>query len=637
MTTRSPNPLALMDELYEDGPCGLLFLDGNGRLIHVNRTLLDWTGYSEAELQKSSPYALLLTVPGSLLFQTHCIPLLRLRGFISEISLDLRCKDGRQMPVLLAANVKKDESGTESLIRILFVSAPNRREYERELLRARTQAEEAADKLRRMSEEAQRKVAEQDVLLASVARMTSGDLDTPVWMDSQSYLFPLASALDRMRKDILDQICKLKEHTVEVQQLNKELRRQIEQRSRLLVASMESGLASGMDAGKEEYSTEIQPILARGTLLADRYVIGDILGQGGMGTVYGVTRVSDGRHFAAKILGDKPSYRAMARFAREAQLLARINHPNLIDIIDVDITEDRVAYIIMELVRGKSLAELVNRYGERDFMLWILLQTAEALTAVHSAGAVHRDLKPANILVANRTDGAVMVKLADFGISRLLETVADTPKTSDLAAQEIASLAAQIGEVNRTRSAMGQANTWLGQLQSAVTEEHSGGVGLSPRVVDPPMVMITPRELASTADGDVSRPRVRHRRLSEELTQAGAILGTPLYMAPELRSGAHQALPSSDVFSFGMVAYEVLTGSLPFEQPPLLWESLGIVSPTMIPLQKRCAGLHPLLCAVLEACLSVDPLQRPTAADLVRVLTSVMAPAARNASVQRHG
>jgi PAS domain S-box-containing protein len=379
-------------ELYEDGPCGLLFVDGAGRLVHVNRTLLAWTGYSDAELRQGSPYSLLLTVPGALLFQTHCIPLLRLRGVISEISLDLRCKDGRQMPVLLAASVKKDDAGKESLVRVMFASAPNRREYERELLRARTQAEDAADKLRRMTEQAQRKVAEQEVLLASVAQMTSGDLDTPVSMDSESSLFPLASALDRMRKDILEQLRKLQEHTAEVQQLNKELRRQIEQRSRLLVASMESDLARSDSFDSEETSTETQPILARGVVLADRYLIGDILGQGGMGTVYEVVRLSDGKHFAAKVLGDKPSYRAMARFAREAQLLARINHPNLIDILDVDITEDRVAYIIMELVRGKSLAELTHRYGERDLMLRILLQTAQALTAVHAAGAVHRDL-----------------------------------------------------------------------------------------------------------------------------------------------------------------------------------------------------------------------------------------------------
>lgn len=629
MSTLPQSSLALMEELYEDGPYGLLFLDGRGQLVHVNRTLLSWTGYSEAELQKSSPYSLLLTVPGALLFQTHCIPLLRLRGFISEISLDLRCKDGRQMPVLLAANVKKDETGTESLVRVLFVSAPNRREYERELLRARTQAEDAASKLRRMSEEAQRKVAEQEVLLQSVARMTSGDLDTPVGVDSQSSLFPLASALDRMRKDILDQICKLKDHAAEVQQLNKELRRQIEQRSRLLVASMESGLASGMDAEKEEYSTDIQPILARGTLLAERYVIGDILGQGGMGTVYEVTRAADGRPFAAKVLGDKPSYRAMARFAREAQLLARINHPNLIDIIDVDITEDRVAYIIMELVRGKSLAELRHRYGERDFMLWILLQTAEALTAVHSAGAVHRDLKPGNILVANRDDGTVMVKLADFGISRLLDSVADTPNTSAQAAREMASLAARMDAEHRTRGALGQASTWLGQLQSAVTEELSHQSVPPPQTVDPPMVFITPRELGPTTDGDSTRSKGRRRRLSEELTQAGAILGTPLYMAPELRSGAQLALPSSDVFGFGMVAYEVLTGTLPFEQPPLLWADLGITSPTVIPLQKRCLGLHPLLAQTLDACLSIDPRLRPTAAELVQVLAGSLAPAAR--------
>jgi serine/threonine protein kinase len=243
---------------------------------------------------------------------------------------------------------------------------------------------------------------------------------------------------------------------------------------------------------------------------------------------------------------------------------------------------------------------------------------------------IHRDLKPANILVASRADGSTDVKLADFGISRLLDTVPDTPNTPAQAAQQLASLVAQVGELSRTRSALGQASTWQGQLQSAVTEELSSGITPSLRTTDSPVVILTPRESAKSAGKETLSGKGRRRRPSEELTQAGAILGTPLYMAPELRRGAHLALPSSDVFSFGMVAYEVLTGSLPFEQPPLLWEDLGIVAPLLIPLQKRCAGLPMGLAHTLESCLAIDPLLRPSAAALVSSLLSVLIPTKHN-------
>ena len=101
--------------------------------------------------------------------------------------------------------------------------------------------------------------------------------------------------------------------------------------------------------------------------------------------------MSDGRHFAAKILRIKPNSHTMVRFAREAQMLARLRHPNLIAIVDVDITEDRVAYIVMELARGTSLAELGRYYGDCAYMVPILSQIADALSAVHADGIVHRE------------------------------------------------------------------------------------------------------------------------------------------------------------------------------------------------------------------------------------------------------
>jgi serine/threonine-protein kinase len=114
------------------------------------------------------------------------------------------------------------------------------------------------------------------------------------------------------------------------------------------------------------------------------------------------------------------------------------------------------------------------------------------------------------------------------------------------------------------------------------------------------------------------------RRLREDLTLAGAILGTPLYMAPELRVGAKLALPSSDIFSFGMMAYEVLTRRLPFDKPPLIWADLGVGEPRFEPLDRLCPGLDPELVRALEGCLAKDPQRRPTAHDLAVVLSAAL-------------
>ena len=105
-------------------------------------------------------------------------------------------------------------------------------------------------------------------------------------------------------------------------------------------------------------------------------------------------------------------------------------------------------------------------------------------------------------------------------------------------------------------------------------------------------------------------------RRSDTLTQAGALVGTLLYMAPELVGGANLAQPPSDVFSFGLMAYEVLSGTLPFEEPPLLMAARGDRGPRVEPLDTLCPGLSPALARLLERCLDNDPASRPTAVEL---------------------
>lgn len=601
-------------ELYEDAPCGYLSLRPDGEIVRVNRTFLGWTGYAAGELLGGKRFAALLTMPGALLYETHCAPLLRLRGSIGEIALDVLCRDGKALPVLFSAAAKKDAAGAVTLFRVVILNAPTRREYERELLRARTAADQAAEQLRIHHELAERKVAEQDILLQAVARMAAGDLKAPVHSEPGSWLEPLARGLESMREDILRQIHEMKERNDEVQQLNRELRYQIERRSGLLVESM---LAKMDDSAQE-----VLPILPKGTLLARRYRIGEMLGQGAMGTVYEVERLWDGRRFAAKVLSSRPDYQAMARFAREAQLLARIQHPNLISIIDADVTQDRVAYIIMELVSGKSLAEYDASYGDRSFMLPVLQQIADALAAVHAADVVHRDLKPGNVLVSVSAESArPHAKLVDFGVSRLLaspqsalDAVASAPRVVEraLAATGPGGRDATLDDPARSDSLLTALHP---RTVTLVTSENRQATMLR----QTPTFMPWPAALGSQP-GSPPQEASRRRNAPEELTQAGALLGTLRYMAPELCGGAQLAHPPSDIFSFGVMAYEVLTGSFPFEELPLLRSARSPAEPSVRPLIQLCPGLPPALAHELERCLAMDPRRRPPAHELAAVL-----------------
>lgn len=141
-----------LEELYEEAPCGYLSTLPQGTIVRVNRTFLTWTGYAADELLAGKRFRELLTVAGAMFYETHCAPLLRLQGFVSEIAVDVVCRDGRSMPVLLSAVSKKDAAGAPRLLRSVVFHAPTRREYERELRLAREQAEETAEQLRVQAE-----------------------------------------------------------------------------------------------------------------------------------------------------------------------------------------------------------------------------------------------------------------------------------------------------------------------------------------------------------------------------------------------------------------------------------------------------------------------------------------------------
>src|SRR5688572_6206924 len=208
------------------------------------------------------------------------------------------------------------------------------------------------------------------------------------------------------------------------------------------------------------------------------YRIERTLGKGAMGVVYEGLDLRLHRKVAIKTIikagqGDTLAQEYTSRFLREAQAVARLNHPNIVHVYDFGEDED-VSFIVMELINGrdlKSVLEAKERFELKE-TLRVICELLDGLDFAHAAGVVHRDIKPANMMF----DAQRRVKLTDFGVARLT---------------------------------------------------------------------------------DVERTRV-------ELTQAGTMVGTPAYMSPEQVQGL-SVDHRTDIFSAGVVLYQLLTGQKPFE------------------------------------------------------------------------
>ena len=158
--------------------------------------------------------------------------------------------------------------------------------------------------------------------------------------------------------------------------------------------------------------------------LAGRYRLEEVIGRGGMSTVYRGTDLALDRVVAVKVALDplveqSPIY--LARFTREAKAAAAIGHPEVVTVYDAG-ADGPTRFIVMELVPGRSLAEILRERGhkplEPDQAARIAAQVADALSAAHAAGIIHRDIKPGNIML---TPGG-SVKVLDFGIARALDS-----------------------------------------------------------------------------------------------------------------------------------------------------------------------------------------------------------------------
>jgi serine/threonine-protein kinase len=164
-----------------------------------------------------------------------------------------------------------------------------------------------------------------------------------------------------------------------------------------------------------------------GHVLDGRYQIHDRLAEGAMGVVYRGSRVSLDRAVAIKVMHNAlpAQMEGRKRFEREARLMAKLEHPHCVSIIDYGIHNEK-PYVVMELVRGRDLCELIDELGRFDVAraVDIMRQVLSALAHAHEQGIIHRDIKPANIMVTPKAPLGIHVRILDFGLARMLEASA---------------------------------------------------------------------------------------------------------------------------------------------------------------------------------------------------------------------
>ncbi|MDD5448253.1 MAG: Stk1 family PASTA domain-containing Ser/Thr kinase [Actinomycetota bacterium] len=250
-----------------------------------------------------------------------------------------------------------------------------------------------------------------------------------------------------------------------------------------------------------------------GEIINGRYVLGDLIGAGGMADVYRATDNLLGRTVAVKIL--HPQYAKdpvfVERFKREAQAAANLNHPNVVSVYDWGIEGD-TSFLVMEYIQGKTLKDIIIENGPLlpERAIEIAIAICSALEAAHKQGIVHRDIKPQNVTVTRSNQ----IKVTDFGIAR--------------------------------------------------------------------------------AVGDSA------------MTQTGTIMGTAQYISPEQAQG-QSADPRSDLYSLGIVLYEMLTGRVPFDGETPVAIAYKHVREDPLPPSMLNPDIPPELEAVVMKALAKNP------------------------------
>jgi serine/threonine-protein kinase len=188
---------------------------------------------------------------------------------------------------------------------------------------------------------------------------------------------------------------------------------------------------SGRGAGAQSQGSMDVPRDMLGRTLGGRYVLRDVLGAGGMGTVFDAEHLGLKRAVAIKVLNPSQARKktAVKRFQQEARAAGSIGHPNICEVYDLGALEDGSPYLVMEKLTGKTLAQRLTKEQRLPWeeIVEIVLQTLSGLAAAHDKGIVHRDIKPDNIFIAKRVGASDIIKVVDFGVSKMIVRMQDEP------------------------------------------------------------------------------------------------------------------------------------------------------------------------------------------------------------------
>ncbi|MBS2016364.1 MAG: protein kinase [Deltaproteobacteria bacterium] len=273
-----------------------------------------------------------------------------------------------------------------------------------------------------------------------------------------------------------------------------------------------------------------------GDLVAGKYRIDRVLGEGGMGLVLAATHLDLDERVALKVMHDDVAAapELVERFMREAKAAAKIKSDHVARVTDFGRLDSGSSYLVMEYLEGEDVEKLLAREGPLPIprAVELLLQACEAIGEAHSRGIVHRDLKPANLFITRQPDGSPFVKVLDFGISKM--------------------------------------------------------------------------------HGHDDQP---------SLTQTGAALGSPLYMAPEQMLQSKDVDARCDVWACGVVLFEMLTGRAPFEGTTIAEISARIAATPHTPIRSLRPEVPEPLAALIDKALAKQPRERiPSVAALARAL-----------------
>jgi serine/threonine-protein kinase len=253
---------------------------------------------------------------------------------------------------------------------------------------------------------------------------------------------------------------------------------------------------------RDEVATVPDPDAAQGILpplAIGRYDIGARIGKGGMGEIFLAQDLTIGREVAIKrLISPDASERALARFLREARIQARLDHPAIVPVHELGADGDGRPYIVMKRLTGQTMRTVLGDDYSKQRLLRAFVEVCFAVEYAHARGVIHRDLKPENIMLGDFGE----VYVLDWGVAKVVGQTDDVSPVS--------------GEAHLS--------------------------GDAPR----------------SSDARLSEPREKNAALS---TRAGAIIGTPEYMAPEQARAETDIDPRADVYALGRILCEVLTDS----------------------------------------------------------------------------